>query len=429
MAAYLFMTGYGHFFFYYKKADYGLQRVATVLVRLNLLSVVLPYTMNTNYVFYYFAPLVSWWYLIIYGVMALGSQYNDRAAFLLPKLVLSAVAVAAFMHFSFLMEYLFAFLNAVFRIEWTAREWTFRVTLDLYIVWGGMLTAYAYIKAKEYRLTEHPSFAKLKGAACLASVAALAWYFYYELSLESKFVYNKYHAYVSIIPILGYVVLRNASARLRQHSSLLFCWVGQCSLETFILQFHGWLASDTKAILLVLPPEYRPVNLAISTVCFIYLSWLVSGATGEITTWIIGKGKGKERLPAPVTQSNGDDIPLLERERGKEDPPPNPPSSASASASASGSGSGSASGSGGGGVGASANGEPLMEPSSPNTTLDSSGYFRDNGASVQRYAAPARWSQHTVFSFVSNLRSLAQAHLSVKLGLVLVGLWIANWLY
>lgn len=401
VASYLFMTGYGHFFFYYKKADFGLQRVATVLVRLNLLSVVLPYTMNTNYVFYYFAPLVSWWYLIIYGVMALGSQYNDRAAFLLPKLVLSAIAIAAFMHYSFLMEYLFAFLNAVFKIQWTAREWTFRVTLDLYIVWGGMLTAYAYIKAKEHRLTEQPYFNQLRGGACVASVAALVWYFWYELHLESKFVYNKYHAYVSIIPILGYVVLRNASARLRQHSSLLFCWVGQISLETFILQFHGWLAADTKAILLVLPPEYRPVNLAISTVCFIYLSWLVSGATGEITTWVIGKGKGKERLPPPATAPlPTDEIPLMDRAKEGEE--------------ASGSGSG----------------EPALEtPASPNTTLDNSGYFRDNGAAVTGYDAPVRWSQHTVLSVVSNIRSLAQAHLSVKLGLVLLGLWVANWLY
>lgn len=400
VAGYLFMTGYGHFFFYYKKGDFGLQRVASVLVRLNLLSVVLPYTMNTNYVFYYFAPLVSWWYLIIYGTMALGAKYNDRPGFLLPKLVLTAAAVTAFMHYSVLMEHLFAFLNAVFRIEWTAREWSFRVTLDLFIVWGGMLTAYAYIKATEYRLTEQPYFNKLRGAACVAAAGALVWYFWFELHLESKFVYNRYHAYVSIIPILGYVVLRNASARLRQHSSLLFCWVGQCSLETFILQFHGWLAADTKAILLVLPPEYRPINLAISTVCFVYLSWLVSGATGELTTWIVGKGKGKQQLPPPVTQptqpsQQQDEIPLLDR--SKEDR-------------------------------AEGSSQPTAEQS-PNTALDSSGYFEHSGTQVEGYERRERWSQHTVLSVLGNLRGLAQTHLSVKLGLILVGLWVANWLY
>jgi hypothetical protein len=41
---------------------------------------------------------------------------------------------------------------------WSAREWNFRVTLDIYIVYGGMLASYAYIKATEYRLTDKPWF-------------------------------------------------------------------------------------------------------------------------------------------------------------------------------------------------------------------------------------------------------------------------------
>lgn len=254
--------------------------------------------------------------------MLVGAKYNDNPLFLVPKLVVSLLLVTWFMHTSFILEHIFTFLGTVANIHWSAREWSFRVTLDLFVVYLGMATAYAYIKLKEYGVPNLPWFPTAVKGSVGAGLGAMAWFFWFELSRENKFVYNVYHPVVSFVPILGFVILRNATPFLRSVNSRMFCFIGQISLETFILQFHIWLAADTKGILVVVPgTKWRYANVVVTTIIFVFVSQKMSQATGKLTEWLVGKKKVAKTLPtttiAPAALSeptaNGEEaIPLLE---------------------------------------------------------------------------------------------------------------------
>lgn len=238
VAAYLFMTGYGHFTFYYKKKDFGLARIVGVMVRLNLLTLVLVYVMDTNYLSYYFSPLVSMWFLVIWATMYLGHQWNDRLPVLIIKLIGSATLTTAFFRADTPLQVGFAVVNRLFQTEWSATEWTFRVTLDMYIVYWGMFAALVYIKVQELKWIERnpQMWDKVRVTATILSGVGLLLFFWFELSRPNKLVYNQFHPYLSILPIVSFVILRNATPFLRSVNSQLFIFIGQCSLETFIIQ-------------------------------------------------------------------------------------------------------------------------------------------------------------------------------------------------
>src|SRR5699024_1690481 len=122
--------------------------------------------------------------------------------------------------------------RSVFRIHWDLHEWQFRVSLDILIVYVGMLAGMASVRSKLWnRLLVGTKFSGFIGLVIMAGY----WY----LSnghFAVKQDYNWWHPYASFAPIIAFIAARNIAAPVRVFYSKAFAWLGRCSLETFTLQ-------------------------------------------------------------------------------------------------------------------------------------------------------------------------------------------------
>ena len=78
VAVYIFLSAYGHYTYSLKRGASSWSRVAEVLFRLNLYTVLLCLTMDVPYLHYYFVPLISACYLLVLLVAAIPpvGEYN-----------------------------------------------------------------------------------------------------------------------------------------------------------------------------------------------------------------------------------------------------------------------------------------------------------------------------------------------------------------
>ena len=309
VASYLYMTGFGHAIFFAKKADYSLRRSTFVLLRLNLLSVLLSFVMNTDYLFYYFAPLTSCWYIITYLTMCVKHQRNHSLGFVIAKIFVSAAVVNTLIRSRRLFEDLFKILERCCAIHWNLSEWRFRLQLDSYIVFIGMLSGIMFIRIKEVRQSNNDDdfdrfstlvrkhFPKLRFATLISALVSIPAFYLFARHANNKYAYNAYVPYLSTYPILSFVILRNYLSTLRNFHSTAFAWIGKISLETFTLQFHIWLAADTKGLLstgLLTQWGGRYAEFVVLSIIFLWISKHVSTATQTITNWIVDPSAIKE---------------------------------------------------------------------------------------------------------------------------------------
>ena len=328
VASYLFMSGFGHTLFFYNRADYSLRRCATVLIRLNMLSCILPYMMQTDYLFYYFAPLISFWYIVIYFTMAVGHKQNHSAVFLISKILISATLLTSLIQCPGSFEKLAYILEKSCKIHWDIAEWRFRLRLDGFIVYVGMLCAIVFVRMGKALRSDSPAktgfdwfiqrhFIYIRVTSGIIAVLVHLIYFVAAHRASSKQEYNGWFPYVSAFPILSFVILRNLNRHTRNFHSSIFAWVGRHSLETFTLQFHIWLAADTKGLLALGILEQarggvtsgRRFNMAILTTLFLWTCWHAQAATQSLTNWLINPREGGEDIEVERTISNEKELP------------------------------------------------------------------------------------------------------------------------
>ena len=279
IACYVWMTGFGNFSFFYLKGDFGLPRLVSMLWRLNFLVFWLCMTMDNSLILYYINPLHTFYFLLMWTVMRIGAARNREPGFV--RLKLCALAAVIFVVWELDLAPLVGFRSvwgplledtAVVGAKSGAyHEWHFRTSLDHWAAFCGACFAFNFPVFKSWIEDENNLGGRtVKVLVAIALIAATCGWAYCALPLP-KLEFNAIHPYLSFIPILTYIFLRNATKQLRSWHCVLLSTMGTYTLETYLLQHHLWLSSNAKSLLVLIPQSYY-LNAVVVSALFLFLS-------------------------------------------------------------------------------------------------------------------------------------------------------------
>jgi N-acetylneuraminate 9-O-acetyltransferase len=346
VAAYLFLTGYGNFLSLSKKAP-TIHKFCIAFVRINAFSALLMCVTRQSWMLYYICPLHTLWTAFVYIFFAVWPSANTDPKLRLAKLFVFLLVLIILYEIPSLTRLFYIPFFPLLSYKGTGDEWIFRSRLDAYVPWIGMLLANFQPQVQDFvcafsKMNTHINFVSDSALTLTveqsqqskspevdaesgqllsmpsddsrplhslpsnssASVVyflrspVILWICLVLVTFVHTFVilplpktdYNESHRFTSWVPIISYLLFRNSTPDLRKTTIAPLQLIGNMSLESYLLQFHVWLANNAKDIV-VLFPNFRLVSFVIQTAVFLTLAYTAAAATSGILKVISSNAK------------------------------------------------------------------------------------------------------------------------------------------
>eukprot|EP00567_Pseudictyota_dubia_P004649 CAMPEP_0197445426 /NCGR_PEP_ID=MMETSP1175-20131217/10646_1 /TAXON_ID=1003142 /ORGANISM="Triceratium dubium, Strain CCMP147" /LENGTH=446 /DNA_ID=CAMNT_0042976381 /DNA_START=176 /DNA_END=1516 /DNA_ORIENTATION=- len=294
VSAYVWMTGFGNFLYFDKKHDFSIERMVSMWLRINYFPLLLSTFLRVDISLYYVVPLHTVGFFVTMATCYIAHNLQNKAG--LGYWSSRGIAVAI----SLLAHALFYETSAVDFLLNFSEEVHVRFQIDKYSAWVGIVSGMLWAKFTECSSaqSESPAAHWLQRFAG----AFLIWVWWYGFGyMSDKYAYNPIHPYVFILPVAGWLMIRNSSKFLTEIHSSVLEFFGRITLETYVLQFHVFMCRDVQHIPIVIPgsgPDgslvLKTANMLLCGVVFVALAYWARKVT--VTTQMTATELVKELL-------------------------------------------------------------------------------------------------------------------------------------